>query len=371
MKISMGVFFLVVGLGIALLTAPAFAGPAPSGPVALGDVSGDGRIDVVVSGGLNNSVLYVYVTDATGLGVDATESAQIALLETGWVVRAVADFNGDDHADILIENTNQGATLGLLYVMITDSTTADGAPVALDAAAGVSSALVPSGFTVAGAGDSNGDGNADVYVRDTSGLLYTYISDANGAADSNLSGSPVVVPDGWTIESIGDYNGDGRSDVLVQGPLSNGSRTVYTWTTNADGISFANSPASGSPTGIPDGWTWGGGGEFTSGTPSGDLVIQQETAGLVYVFVTNADGVTTDAGASFLSLSGLAADFSIQGIGDFNADGVSDTLLGGPNGNPGEEMLYVVLNAGVSAVTGQGPISTVPDTFTVPVNPGF
>ncbi|HIF07756.1 MAG TPA: VCBS repeat-containing protein, partial [Gemmatimonadetes bacterium] len=158
MKISMGVFFLVVGLGIALLAAPAFAGPPPSGPVALGDVSGDGRVDVVVSGGTNDSVLYVYVTDATGLGVDATESAQIAFLQPGWVVRAVADFNNDDHADILIENTNVGETEGLLYVMITDSTTAVGAPVALDAGLGVSSALVPAGFAVVGVGDSNGSG---------------------------------------------------------------------------------------------------------------------------------------------------------------------------------------------------------------------
>ena len=354
MKIGIKALLLAVAVG--LLAGPTYAG-APSGPVTLGDYSGDGRIDVLVEG---SELLYVYVTDGTGAAVDAAESATIALPPAGFSVMAVADFNGDDHADTLVSD---GTTM---YVYITDATTAAGAPIAVDGAASGAYGAVPSGWSIVGAADANGDGNADVYLQnDSSGELYTYITAAGGVSlDWQASGSPVTVPAGWTITSIGDYNGDGRSDVLV----TDAAGTAYTWTTNADGISFAASPASGSPIGIPAPWTWGGGGDYTSGTASSDLAIQNAGNGYVYVFATNADGVTVDAGASGLNVGSNGAGFSVQGIGDFNADGIADTLLGNAGG-----LLYVFLNQNATTIDGGGLVTTVPvgDGFSVPVNPGF
>ena len=355
-------FFVAVSfLFSGLIASSALAGSG-GGPVTLGDFNADGRIDVLVA---DDGVLYVYATAAGGTTVNATESATIALPPAGTFVRAVADFNGDGRADVLAETAT-----GNLYTYITDANSGDGIPIAVDIGLSGSPIAVPAGYVVAGAGDANGDGRADIYVRqefpeDPSGttFLYTYIVNADGiSVDEASSGSPVNIPDGWSIDSIGDYNGDGRSDVLVQNA---GTGILYTWTTQADGISFELPPNSGSPFTLPSPWTWGGGGNFVSAKISSDLAIQNNTAGLVYIVVTNATGVELDEGASGLNVGGIG-DFTVAGIGDFDADGVADTLVQNSTG-----LLYVFINTDPTTQSTQGLITTVPAPFAIAGNVGF
>jgi len=342
-------FFVAVSfLFSGLIASSALAGSG-GGPVTLGDFNADGRIDVLVA---DDEVLYVYATAAGGTTVNATESATIALPPAGTVVRAVADFNGDGRADVLAETST-----GNLYTYITDDTAA-GTPIAVDIGLSGSPLAVPAGFNVAGAGDANGDDRADIYlVDDTTGLLYTYIVEADGiSVNPGLSGSPVTIPAGWGINSIGDYNGDGRSDVLVQNA---GTGTLYTWTTQANGILFELPPNSGSPFGLPAGWTWGGGGNFVSAKVSSDLAIQNTSAGSVYIVVTDASGVAADNGASGENVGGIAG-FTVAGIGDFDGDTVADTLVQDSAG-----LLYVFINTDPTNQSDQGLITTIPAPFAI------
>jgi len=225
---------------------------------------------------------------------------------------------------------------------------------------------MPAGFSVAGIGDANGDGRDDVYVQDSTGLLWVYIVAADGISfDNGASGTPVTVPAGWSVVSIGDYNGDGRSDVVVQ---NDSSGQLWTYITAADGISF-DSQASGSVAGVPAGWNWSGGGDFTTGTASSDLTVQNGAGGIVWVYATNADGVSLDAGASALNVGATSGstDLTVQGIADFNADGIADTLVT----NPSDGFMYVFLNAGPGASSNVHSIAQATGGFTPPVNPGF
>ncbi|MCH2185783.1 VCBS repeat-containing protein [Myxococcota bacterium] len=340
-------FFVAVSfLFSGLIASSAWAG-AGGAPVTLGDFNADGRIDVLVA---DDGVLYVYATAEGGTTVNATESATIALPPEGTIVRAVADFNGDGRADVLVETETQN-----LYTYIMDDT-APGTPIAVDSDLSGSPIAVPTGFAVAGAGDANADNRADIYLVDGSGLLYTYIVEAGGiSVDPGASGSPVTIPAGWSIDSIGDYNGDGFSDVLVR---QEGTGTLYTWATGPGGITFESS-RSGSPFALPANWTWGGGGKFVSDKISSDLAIQNNTDGLVYTVVTQNSGVDPDYDASGLNVGGIG-DFTVAGIGDFDGDSVADTLVQNIDG-----LLYVFINTGPTAQSAQGLITTVPGAFAI------
>ena len=83
-----------------------------------------------------------------------------------------------------------------------------------------------SNFVVQGIGDFNGDGKIDILWRDTnSGVLSIWFT--NGAQVT--SGAAVgALSSNWSVAQIGDYNGDGKSDIL----LLDSSGDVAVWEMN-------------------------------------------------------------------------------------------------------------------------------------------
>jgi hypothetical protein len=105
---------------------------------------------------------------------------------------------------------------------------------------------------------------------------------------------------------------------------------------------------------------------------SSDLTLQKNPGGappaadgLVWVYATNADGVSLNAGASAMNVGG--SSLTVQGIADFNNDGTADTLMR----NPADGYLYVFLNTGPAASSNVASLALVEAPFAVPVNPGF
>jgi hypothetical protein len=72
-------------------------------------------------------------------------------------------------------------------------------------------------WNVVGVGDFNGDGTSDILFEDpTSGQLGDFLM-KNGVATWASIGS---VPPNLQVVGIGDYNGDGTSDILFRDPTS-------------------------------------------------------------------------------------------------------------------------------------------------------
>ncbi len=132
--------------------------------------------------------------------------------------RSDKDYNGDGDADVAVggSTVSEGA-VHILY---------GGPGNVFDTAIDVTlkeQAASAFGYSVASAGDVNGDGFADLVVGAYgSNTAYIYLGGAvsiNTTADATLQGGSSSLY-GWSVSTAGDLDGDGFSDVAVGSPYA-------------------------------------------------------------------------------------------------------------------------------------------------------
>lgn len=176
------------------------------------------------------------------------------------------------------------------------------------AAASIAAALASS---PANAGDFNGDGKIDLLWRGSAtGTLAVWALNGTAAPGGYGVGSPLAID--WAIQGVADFNGDRRADILMR-DSSTGAAAV--WVLNGATIQYGYGV--GSPT--PLDWSIEGVGDF-DGDGKADIVWRQGSTGTVAVWLLG--GGATPSGGGFSVDNGWA----LQGVGDFNGDGKSDLL---------------------------------------------
>jgi FG-GAP-like repeat len=200
-------------------SAPAMNGSGANEPIAVADVTGDRRGDLVVFVASPTSHLAVYAGQADGKF--ATSPAQSlsgaldsALLDhQGHYFVDVADVTGDGFADLVSLNGRptvfKGQASGQFSAGISNPADSFN-PVMLSGA----------GIEPIGLGDVDSDGRADLLALDTLGSLRLYRGQADGkfplpsTAFAGTIDSSLV--DGTGVEMVGllDYNRDGASDLV-------------------------------------------------------------------------------------------------------------------------------------------------------------
>jgi hypothetical protein len=390
-ELTEGAAFLFLGSSSGLVSVAAWSAEADhdgaffGGSVGTaGDVNGDGYTDVIVGAEsyTDGNVVgraSVYLGSSSGLATSAAWTAQGDQADAlfGGAVATAGDVNGDGFSDAIIgarAYSNGQWSEGRAFVY-------RGASAGLATSAAWSGEgwqeFVGFGWSVACAGDVNGDGFSDVVVgapgasddQAFEGMAFLYLGSATGLSRTpswQAEGDQVDSWFGYPVGTAGDVNGDGYSDVIVAAHRFDNGQTdegrVFVYLGSSSGLSFTPAWTAECD---QDGANFG----YCAAT-AGD--VNGDGFGDVIVGAANYDNAALNMGKAFVYLgsgTGLsaAADWSFEGnqanaflgasvatAGDVNADGYSDVVVGasGANGGlfgTGTALVFLGSSAGLAA----------------------
>lgn len=258
--------------------------------VGRGDFNGDGRDDLLWRQTATGALAEWIATSSGGFASNAIPSPNGASLD--WKVASVGDFNGDGYADIVwLQDTGFFSEwLGSSSGALTDNGSA-------------TSRNVGTSWGIAGTGDFNGDGRRDIIWRNSDGAYSEWLGQSDGGFIDNYAIAGGTALTSWQIVGVGDFNGDGRADILWQNPSAN---VLVNWLGKADG-SFMDNTANTSYS-VPSGWSLAAVADY-NGDGRQDI-LWRHISGTVTDWLGNANGSFTENGANFAV--NVGTDWHIQ-----------------------------------------------------------
>jgi len=337
----------------------------------VGDVNGDRLADVLVSDGSHGYVVFGKRNRAT---VDLAQLGAGGYELEGDIVgvAGAGDVNGDGRPDFLVQTVDTGGAGGppgaarVVFGYPPGDPVVDGVPTGFDLVSHDDSDFT--GAALAGAGDLNGDGLADVIIGapnggtgvigndgpegDFSGRVYVVYGKRDGAPVDlqNLADQGFTIlrsasgEDGGlvgaSVAGVGDVNRDGRPDLVQSGNQSDAtvifgghrSGTLDTRQLGSAGVLIRRSRAQGiiSVTGLGD----------ASGDRVPDIGLGTESEGISPRYGGAAYRACGGSGLRSPSLrhpsaclhpvgqeDGKGNGWQAAGVGDFNGDGLGDMLV--------------------------------------------
>jgi hypothetical protein len=333
----------------------------------IGDVNGDGYADVAAGG-------FVFLGGKEGIvsGGPATAASRLEATNVVSSIAAAGDVNGDGYTDVIVGYIGGTA---LLYL---------GSPSGISGSSPATRlrGLSSYGLRVAGAGDVNGDGYADVIVGAMfGGEVLVFLGSAAGIPDGGPASAATRLVDnsndvwfGWSVSSAGDVNRDGYGDIVVGdpfwGPLEARYGAAFIFAGSASGIqsgtaSIAAVRLTTPRPAVPLGSSVSGVGDVDrDGYP--DIVVGADQSGMAFLYLGSPSWLAgTDSpvlpAANLVTDQGGWFGGSAAGAGDVNGDGYADVIIGAhryqtPHFNEGAAFVFLGSKPGIPTTSVPGKL---------------
>lgn len=275
----------------------------------------------------------VALADPTFSTPDLVLTGAVAGEAFGNAVAPVGDVNGDGYEDLFIAAYANNLSTGAGYVFPGSATGIAATPSTTVTGPAMASQF---GYAVAGAGDVNGDGFADVIVgapglESSTGAFSVFHGGSGGlatVAHVTVRGPEVNSIFGGAVAGVGDLNGDGYDDVMIGATgVNTYTGAVYLYEGSADGV-----VADAADTFFPPDRVFGFGSSIAGvddvdGDGYDDVVICAfGTAG--YLYAGSPSGLPSAPTATLSIPTSVDACSAVAGVGDMDGNGYPDVVIG-------------------------------------------
>jgi hypothetical protein len=298
-----------------------------------GDFNHDGRTDIALTGVTGWGSLPVAFSNGNGT-FNVTNSATPSFPTWTTAPNAkvlVGDFNGDGRADLAVTGPAGWGSMPVAFSNGNGSFNVTNMPIvnfALWTSSPNAKVLV---------GDYNADGKSDVAVTGVTGWGSVPVAFSNGNGSFNVANMPIINFASWAATAnvkavVGDFNGDGRSDLALSGASGWGSLPVAMSNGNGS-FSVTNLP-------IANFATW-------AATPNANLIVGRFNAdnradiaitgpsgwASLPVAFSNGNGSFNVTNAPIANFASWAASWGAKPFGGtFDSGGLMDIALSGGAG---------------------------------------